>query len=407
MENSRTAKEIPDIVILVNGPGELSSYVKPTVEALHERSPQFRITLVFTPCPYSTGKEIEIAMAIPGVSRVIMDTEFIGWMLWRRMPKGIRFNKTGAVVFMGGDVLYGKMLARRLNYPAVAYSEAYAKWPHIYKKFLVPDRMIYEKFKKQGFPENQIKVVGNLMVDSVKAKKSREQIFRQFGLDLDKKLVSFLPGSREFQIRYTLSFFLKIAGEIASLSKNCQFAFIISPYLKLESLQKRLKKLGMEPVNGRVEYDGASILLVNSDQHDFIAASDLAVTIPGTNTAEVAVLGTPMISVFPEESIQLIPLEGMYDIIGKVPILGFIFKAIYVKILFSKTRFFAIPNIKSGKEIVPEYNGKILPRTIAEKAVLLLNDAKTLNKMSSQLRICLGGPGASKLIAKEINEALP
>ena len=322
------------------------------------------------------------------------------------MPKGIQFNKTGVVVFMGGDVLYGKMLAKRLNFPAVAYSEAYAKWPHIYKKFLVPDRMLYEKFKKQGFPENQIKIVGNLMVDSVKAQKSREQIYLQFGLDQHKKLISFLPGSREFQIRYTLSFFSKIVGEIVSLNKDCQFAFIISPYLKQELLIKHLKKAGLEHVNGRIKYNGISILLVFIDQHDFIAASDLVVTIPGTNTAEVAVLGTPMISVFPEASTQLIPLEGIYEIIGKIPFLGFIFKVLYVKMLFSKTRFFAIPNIKSGKEIVPEYKGKIQPKTVAEKAVFLLNDQKTLAEMRRQIKACLGEEGAAGRIAEEINEVI-
>jgi lipid-A-disaccharide synthase len=406
MEDTVKNQENPDIVILVNGPGELSSYVKPTVEALHKKAPDLRITLVFTPCPYSTGKEKEIAMSIPGVSRVIMDTEFIGWMLWRRMPKGIQFNKKGAVVFMGGDVLYGKMLAKRLDFPAVAYSEAYAKWPHIYKKFLVPDRMIFEKFKKQGFPENQIKIVGNLMVDSVKAIKSKEQIISEFGLDRNKKLISFLPGSREFQIRYTLSFFSKIVGEIVSFNKDRQFAFIISPYLKQELLKKHLKKLGIEPVNSRFKYNGASILLVSSDQHDFIAASDLVVTIPGTNTAEVAVLGTPMISIFPGASTQLIPLEGIYEIIGKVPFLGFIFKALYVKMLFSKTRFFAIPNIKSGKEIIPEYKGKLQPKTVAEKAVFLLNDPETLAEMRRQLKACLGEPGAAVRIAEEINEVI-
>jgi len=406
MENTFKNQENPDIVILVNGPGELSSYVKPTVEALHERSPQLRITLVFTPCPYSTGKETEIAMAIHGVSRVINNGEFFRWMLTRKLPKGIKFNKRGVVVFMGGDVLYGKMIAKKLKYPAVAYSEAYAKWPKIYKKFLVPDRIIYEKFKKQGFPENQIKIVGNLMVDSVKAKKTREQIYRQSGLDQDKKLVSFLPGSREFQIRYSLSFFLKIVKEIASLNKNCQFAFIISPYLKKELLIKHLKKADLEYVNGHIKYNGTSILLVFVDQHSFIAASDLVVTIPGTNTAEAAILGTPMISVFPEASTPFIPLEGIYEIIGKIPFFGFIFKVLYVKMLFSKTRFFAIPNIKSGKEIVPEYKGKIQPKTIAEKAVALLNNTEKTRKIREQLKSCLGGKGAARRIAEEINEAL-
>lgn len=406
MEISVRNAEIADIIILVNGPGELSSYVRPTVKALHERYPQLRITLVLTPCPYSTGKEKEIALSIPGVSKVINTSDFIGWMLWRKMPEGVQFNQKGAVLFMGGDLLYGKMIAKRLKYPAVAYSESYAKWPKIYRKFLVPDRLILEKFKKQGYPEGQIKVVGNLMADSVKAKKTREQIIGEFGLDRNKKLVSFLPGSREFQIRCTFSFFSRIAGEIGALKENCQFAFIISPYLKRGLLEKYLKRAGLEPANGRIDYKGTHISLISVDHHDVIAASDLVITIPGTNTAEVAVLGTPMIVVFPEEGSQMIPFEGIYELIGKVPVLGFIFKVLYVKLLLSRTRFFAIPNIKSGSEIVPEFKGDIRPKTVAEKAVTLLNDPKLSSEMSARLKESLGGPGAADRIAEELHEII-
>ncbi len=407
MESSFRNKENPDVVILVNGPGELSSYVKPTVDALHERYPQFGITIVFTPCPYSTGKETEIAKSLPGVTKVISANEFFMWMLRGRLPEGIKFSSTGAVVFMGGDVLYGKMIAKRLKYPAVAYSEAYAKWPKIYKKFLVPDRLIYEKFKKQGYPEDQIKIVGNLMVESVKAVKGKDQVFSELGLDKGKKLVAFLPGSREFQIQYTLSFFSEVASNIEALNKDCQFVFIISPFLKQDLLKKHLSKAGLQNINDRIKYNGTSIKLIFSGQHDVIAASDLAITIPGTNTAEVAVLGTPMIVVFPEKSSELIPLEGIYEIIGKIPLIGYIFKKIYVKILLLKTRFFAIPNIKCGREIVPEFKGDVQPKTLAETAVLLLSDAKKLDEMSHLLRSSLGDPGAAKRITEEINEVIP
>ena len=406
MEDTVKNKENPDIVILVNGPGELSSYVKPTVEALHKKASKLRITLVFTPCPYSTGKETEIAMGIPGVSRVIKDREFVRWVLMGKLHKEIKFNKTGIVVFMGGDILYGKMIAKKLKYPAIAYSEAYAKWPKIYKKFLVPDRLIYAKFKKQGYPENQIKIVGNLMVDSVKRSKSKKQIFRQFGFDAEKKLISILPGSRGFQIQFTIPFFLKMASEMKRLNKNCQFSFIISPYLRPELLPKYLKKSGIWMVKNRIKYKDISVLVVFKDQHNVIAASDLVITIPGTNTAEVAVLDTPMIVIFPEESTRFVPFEGIYEIIGKLPLLGFIFKKFYAKMLLFNTRFFAIPNIKSGKEIVPEFKGKIQPKTIAEKAVFLLNDKKKALKMREQLKTCLGRPGASRRIAEEINETL-
>jgi Lipid-A-disaccharide synthetase len=406
MENSFRNKENPDIVILVNGPGELSSYVKPTVTQLHESYPGYRITIVFTPCPYSTGKETEIALAFPGVSRVINAGEFFVWMLRGILPQGIKFGASGAVLFMGGDVLYGKMIAKRLKYPAVAYSEAYAKWPKIYKRFLVPDRLIYEKFKKQGYPESQIKIVGNLMVESVRSVQGKAQIFAQLGLDPGKKLVSFLPGSREFQIQYTLTFFSEVANIIDGLKKDCQFAFIISPYLKKELLDKHLKNTGSQVTDDLIKYKDTTIKIIFQGQHDVIAASDIIITIPGTNTAEVAVLGTPMIVVFPEKSSELIPLEGIYEIIGNIPFLGYFFKKLYVKMLLQKTRFFAIPNIKSGREIVPEFKGDVQPKTLAETAVLLLNDGKKLDEMGKLLRSSLGSSGAAKRITEEIHEVI-
>jgi lipid-A-disaccharide synthase len=141
---------------------------------------------------------------------------------------------------------------------------------------------------------------------------------------------------------------------------------------------------------------------LREDQHDWIAASDLIITIPGTNTAEVAVIGTPMISVFPIEPFQMIPLEGVYELFGKIPVLGFIFKKIYVKIAQDRIRFFAIPNIKAGKEIVPDLRGRIQPINIAEKAISLLHDRNSLEKMSKELKLSLGGTGASLRIAEEI-----
>jgi lipid A disaccharide synthetase len=138
-----------------------------------------------------------------------------------------------------------------------------------------------------------------------------------------------------------------------------------------------------------------------------MAASDMIVTIPGTNTAEVAIIGTPMISIFPLDSSNMIPLEGIWEIIGKLPLLGYVFKKYYVKIMQKRIRFFAIPNIKTGRSIVPELLGKIQAVDVAEKVDALLNDTDTLKEMSGQLKAALGKPGAARMIAEEIlNEAL-
>jgi lipid-A-disaccharide synthase len=400
-------KEKIDVVILVNGPGELSSYVRPTVAELVKLSDDFVITLVFTPCPYSTGKEIGIARGIPGVANVIPANNFIKWALLKVRPKGIVFGIKGIVVFMGGDLLYGKIIAKRLKYPAIAYSEAYAKWPEIYKRILVPDASIYEKFKNQGFPEDQIKIVGNLMVDSIKVKRSKGEFLKLNRFEMNKKLVAFLPGSRDFQIKYTLPFYFGIIKLLSQRRSDLQFAYIISPYLPMDKFLRRLENSGSDIVDGRIVIDGIPVKIIVDDQFDAMAASELIVTIPGTNTAEVAVIGTPMISVFPMDSFSMIPLEGVWDLVGRIPVLGYYFKRKYVKIMLEKTRFFAIPNIKTGRSIVPELTGNIQAIDVADKIDKLLNTPDILKEMSEQLREALGGPGAAKKIAQEImNEAL-
>jgi lipid A disaccharide synthetase len=132
----------------------------------------------------------------------------------------------------------------------------------------------------------------------------------------------------------------------------------------------------------------------------------MIITIPGTNTAEVAIIGTPMISVFPLASSEMIPLEGIWDLIGRIPVLGYFFKRYYVKIVQSLTGFFAIPNIKAGRMVTPEFKGDIPPYKLAQEAEKLLKDPSKMAVISKDLKTSLGIIGAAERIAEEINETL-
>ena len=63
-----------DILILSNGPGEITTWVRPVVQALREQSQNqsfpARISLVLSPCPNATGKEVNIARSYPEIDRV-------------------------------------------------------------------------------------------------------------------------------------------------------------------------------------------------------------------------------------------------------------------------------------------------------------------------------------------------
>jgi lipid-A-disaccharide synthase len=137
-----------------------------------------------------------------------------------------------------------------------------------------------------------------------------------------------------------------------------------------------------------------------------MANSEVVVTIPGTNTAKIAARGIPMVVVFPLNHPEVIPMEGIADLIGKIPILGKNFKKWVAETVNAKTKYFALPNQKADREIAPEIRGIIDPLGVAMKVVELLKHPEIRETMSSDLVASMGGPGAAKKIVEEINAGI-
>ncbi|MFA6549475.1 MAG: hypothetical protein WCT39_06080, partial [Candidatus Margulisiibacteriota bacterium] len=60
-----------DIVLVANSPGELSALVKPVAETFAQKISDARLTLVLTPCQYTSGKELEYIKTIRGITHTI------------------------------------------------------------------------------------------------------------------------------------------------------------------------------------------------------------------------------------------------------------------------------------------------------------------------------------------------
>jgi lipid-A-disaccharide synthase len=74
---------------------------------------------------------------------------------------------------------------------------------------------------------------------------------------------------------------------------------------------------------GVVETDGGlRIQAYRGRQYDLMSVSDLAITIPGTNTVELSFFGVPMVVALPLNHPERIPLEGLVGLIGNLPKLG-------------------------------------------------------------------------------------
>jgi lipid-A-disaccharide synthase len=356
-----------DIVLVANSPGELSALVKPVVAELAHR-PHLRIILVLTPCQYTSGVEVEFSRQLKGIAEIITAGEYRNWAMMNHQPR-VQFAPQGVVLFLGGDLLHAMLIAKKLKYPAYAYLNERIAWKNFYRKFFVADEPAYKSFARQA-PKGKVQLVGNLMVDSVADLKKWEPA---------KDVVTFMPGSRKWEIDYMTPFYRQVIQQIKAQAPQVRFQVVSSPFVRAHSIE------------------GARTITFDELQN-----SELVVTIPGTNTAKIAARGIPMIVVFPLNHPEVIPLEGLADLLGKLPVMGKPFKRWVAGLVNKKTKFFALPNQKAGREIVPEIRGVIEPLDVARKAVELLADREARRKMSHDLSQALGRPGAAKKITEEI-----
>jgi lipid-A-disaccharide synthase len=399
-----------DIVIITNSAGELSALVKPLVEETQRSLPQARVIVVFTPCQYATGRELEEAKSLKGISEVIIPQEYKRWILQGKAPEGIKFNNEGIVVYMGGDLLHAVVVSKKLKFPAVAYTEKHMAWKNSFKLFMVPDEMTSNKFASNGMSKEKLKIVGNLMADSVPLDLDGAPLAKKLGINCDKPVVSFLPGSRPFQANHMVPFFLKVAEMMKKISPEIQFLFVLSPYLSDDEIKNSLKDEGVIYSQGDLKYiqskSAAKVVLVRGSRHEAISLSNLVITIPGTNTAEISVIGKPMVVVFPMDKPEDIPMEGIADLLCRIPLLGGLVKRLTIKLVEVKTRFFALPNIKAGREIVPEFKGKVTAKEVAARAIQCLKDPEWLSETRELLKNAMGGRGAAKRISDEIRSIM-
>jgi hypothetical protein len=360
-----------DIVLVANSPGELSALVKPVAEEF-SRDKTKRLVLVLTPCQYTSGKENEFTKTLKGIAQLVTSAEYKKWIFFNQKPK-ITFSGRGVVLFLGGDLAHAMLIARRLKYPAYAYIDERIAWKKFYRKFFVPDRSTYDKFYRSA-PDGKLAIVGDLMVDSVTGLKKWAP---------ENKVVTFMPGSRQWEIDYMTPLYKEIMAVIKKELPEVKFQLVSSPFVPARPIEGA-KMIGFEAIYN----------------------SEAIVTIPGTNTAKIAARGIPLVVVFPLNHPEVIPMEGIADLIGKLPVVGKMFKQWVAETVNKKTKFFALPNQKADKELAPEIRGIIDPLGVAMKVVELLKHPEQRTLMSAQLVKAMGEPGAAKKIVEEINAGL-
>lgn len=400
-----------DILILSNGPGEITTWVRPVVQQLRQKlgqdSSQIRISVVLSPCPHATGKEAEIARSYPEINRVQEPQYFSQFLLWGKTAENWDWRKKGVVIFLGGDQFFPVIIGKRLNYRTVVYAEWDARWYSQIDYFAAMQPQVLEKSPKKY--SHKFTVVGDLMAEA--STFSIPEIENS-----EVELIGLLPGSKPAKLAQGVPLTLSIAEEIYQVKPNTKFVIPVAPTLELNTLTKfadpnqnplinKLKwgsaKLVKEPTPKLITSTGLEIeLYTKSPAYELLAKCNLCLTTVGANTAELGSLGVPMIVLLPTQQLDAMRAwDGFPGILANLPGIGAGFAKLINAIVLRQKRLFAWPNIWAKQEIIPELVGNLEPLHVAKIALDYLNNPEKLATMRQRLRAVRGKPGAAEKLA--------
>lgn len=407
-----------NIIITTNGPGEISTWVQPVVEILRNTLAHARILIALVPCPHSSGHEAQVSTRLLGVS-VLTPKETLHYLMTGQLPSHIVLAKEGVILHLGGDQLFSVSLGWRTQFPVVVYTEALAQWPRFVSRYLLRDEALRRRLQKRRWPEQKLAVIGDLMADAVRPTLSSTETRLKLNLNPSLPVVSLLPGSKPLKVLYSTAYMLQVADELSALLPDIQFILPQSPYTPLSQLreavqdQKYISVLG--GVAGKIVHDRNSTFIVSPQgnkvqiipptwHYNALQISDLSITLPGTNTAELAILGIPMIVILPLHKPELLPLDGLAGVLGRIPWLGIPLKRYMIQQVLKRLRFVSIPNQKAQRMLVPELVGKPQACDIAHKAFQLLTDPLHRREISLTLRSLMPVENASAKLVYHLLE---
>jgi lipid A disaccharide synthetase len=412
-----TTIQLIDLLILSNAPGEVTTWVRPVVRALRAKLGDdrslIRISVIMSPCPNASGREVQMLTAYPEIDRVQGAEHFTKFLLWGKTAENWDWRSNGIVIFLGGDQFFPVVIGKRLGYKTVVYAEWVARWQRSIDRFAVMNQQVIDKVKPQY--RDKFTVVGDLMVES-QSSLNPDAIKTE---NSDMK-IGLLVGSKVAKLGMGLPLMLAIAEYIQTKYPQVKFVIPVAPTIDLDTIAKY-----GDPANNPAiaMVNGATSILKQNDQgvyletpsgltvavhtefpaYDLLIECTLCLTTVGANTAELGALGVPMIVILPMQQLDAMRAwDGGLGILVNLPLIGSPIAKLVNTIALRTlgNRKLSWPNIWANqREIVPELIGFLDAKTVADFTIDYLEHPEKLTKMKAELREVRGAAGAADKLA--------
>lgn len=356
--------------------GEISGdlYGALLVKRIRELNPSYHFIGIGGPRLRGTDAEILFSaetLSLVGIPKPAELKKY--FFIYRKIEELLKKKKVDLVLlvdFPGFNLRVAKM-AKNLGYPVIYYIAPQVWAWHknrikILKKYVDYLFVILpfeeEFFKNYGI---SVKFYGHPLLDVVKVKIPKELFYEIYGLNPEKPIISFFPGSREAEIIRHLPLFLKVYEILKKRNPKIQGIMCKAEGLKDSPLWEKAKE---------------SMLVLENTQYEVLSYSKVSLLASGTITLEAALLKTPAVVTY------------------SLPAWLFFLAKRLVKV-----PYISLPNLILNKEVYPEIlQERSSPFELAKALERTIDKEAEIKDELEGIKKKLGNPGVTWRIAEEV-----
>lgn len=384
------------LTIVANGPGEIAGWAVPVAaearRAAADAGWALQVALCLSPCQFASGQEERAAAASGVFDHVVAPRSTLRLALG--LP-GWTPPSTPVLLHVGGDFWYSRRLARRWRARAFAFVErAHVSRAHrAFERIFVPTAEIHGRLLRYGVPADKVVITGDPRFDAILSHRTADV----GGQPAARPTLAFLAGSRDSVFSAVFPFWVQTAVALRARLPAARLFTVISPFVSPRVHQALVAKhrATLEAAGVEVRHGGWAHIL----------GADLVLTIPGTNTLELAILRIPSLVVLPFSLAPQIPAEGLVEWITRVPYLGPALRLFLAREYIRRRPYVALPNMRARRLIMPELTGEISAERVAEESARLIQDEEARAAMARALETIPVEPGASRRILAAMRPA--
>jgi lipid-A-disaccharide synthase len=221
-------------------------------------------------------------------------------------------------------------------------------------------------YEKEGVP---VTFVGHPLLDTVAPTMTKGDAEQRFGLEPGCKTIGLFPGSRRSELKSLLPAILETALLLKSRFPDVQFILPLAASLDMADITPHLDRTGLD------------VKVIHGLGYDVMQVCDAIVTVSGTVTLEIALMGVPMVIIY-----RVSPLTYL---VGKRLI---------------RVDHIGLCNIVAEERVVQELvQDDANPEKIAAEVSRILDDSPYAERMIDKLkgvRGRLGSKGCSQRVAQ-------